>query len=148
MRDLDYMIATMQAAKEGKQIQVQRLPGPWMDIPTKDSYWNWEDQHYRVKPEPEKFELIHGGHYSVEHDGANLVFDDQFYFLAHKDIDALYQASRKARGIEEPKYIEPSDVLLEKPEGIVQYETAYKAARKEVFRLGYEAQKAALEKQS
>ena len=58
MTDIDYMIATMQAAKEGKAIQRRYRTHPvtdvyWKDTPKPD--WNWTDFNYRVKPaEPRK----------------------------------------------------------------------------------------------
>ena len=51
MQDIDYMIAVMQAAKEGKEIQRRHLHGidaPWIDTPKPS--WNWSTFDYRVKP--------------------------------------------------------------------------------------------------
>ena len=55
MNDIDYMIATMQAFKEGKAIQRRHLHGidaPWIDAPKPS--WNWSMFDYRVKPEPRR----------------------------------------------------------------------------------------------
>ena len=58
MNDIDYMIAVMQAAKEGKTIQSRRRhPRPdidacWRDAP--EPSWNWSTYDYRVKPEPRR----------------------------------------------------------------------------------------------
>lgn len=48
--DLDYMLQVMQAAKEGKLIEVKiGLEGTWeyCDIPC----WDWDGEDYRIKPE-------------------------------------------------------------------------------------------------
>lgn len=57
MQTLDDMIAVMQAAKDGKQIQCRQRkvshcsPQEWIGY--EPPYWNWVDFEYRVKPEPE-----------------------------------------------------------------------------------------------
>lgn len=59
MNDIDYMIAVLQAAKEGKAIQywARRNRGTdenWGDAPK--PIWNWATYDYRVKPaEPSRF---------------------------------------------------------------------------------------------
>jgi hypothetical protein len=57
MRNLDYMIAVMQAAKEGKRIQYWML-GVWHDCVTTQDVagleWNWGQYDYRIAPEPRK----------------------------------------------------------------------------------------------
>ena len=55
MTDIDYMIAVMQAAKEGKAIQrrhrhLHDIDVHWRDAPK--SSWNWTSFDYRVKPAP------------------------------------------------------------------------------------------------
>jgi len=53
----DQMIAVLQAAKEGKAIQmrakVNRLGGAWWDVA--DPFWDFHTCDYRVKPEPRVF---------------------------------------------------------------------------------------------
>ena len=53
MTDIDHMIAVMQAAKEGKAIQIRdrnplSIDRCWRDMP--DPSWNWGTREYRVKP--------------------------------------------------------------------------------------------------
>ena len=53
MTDIDYMIAVMQAAKEGKAIQRRRrnhsaIDENWRDAP--EQRWDWFTFDYRVKP--------------------------------------------------------------------------------------------------
>ena len=58
MTDIDYMIATMQAAKEGKAIQRRHLhdtDARWRDAP--EPSWNWSTFDYRVKPAPRRIWL-------------------------------------------------------------------------------------------
>ncbi len=55
MTDIDYMIATMQAAKEGKAIQSRsrthsNIDENWSDVTS--PLWNWDERDYRVKPAP------------------------------------------------------------------------------------------------
>lgn len=52
-RDLDYMLSVMQAAKEGKPIEVrERNAERWCEIDAEDCSWNWSAFDYRVAPEP------------------------------------------------------------------------------------------------
>ena len=53
MTYIDYAIAVMQAAKEGKAIQSRRsaycdIDANWKDTP--EPIWNWDTFDYRVKP--------------------------------------------------------------------------------------------------
>ena len=51
MTDIDHMIATMQAAKEGKTIQIlyhDDIDAGWID--TTRPLWDWRTRDYRVKP--------------------------------------------------------------------------------------------------
>jgi len=56
-KTLAEMISVMQAAQEGKAIQLKSSvhTGPWddwCDVSTIDAlYWNWREFNYRVKPE-------------------------------------------------------------------------------------------------
>lgn len=50
MKTLKEKIAVMQAVDEGKQIQCLNYKDRWVDIYT--PVWNWEENDYRVKPEP------------------------------------------------------------------------------------------------
>ena len=57
MNDIDYMIAVLQAAKEGKTIQygARRNRGTdknWGDA--SNPIWDWATYDYRVKPEPRR----------------------------------------------------------------------------------------------
>lgn len=58
----DQMIAVLQAAKDGKAIQmrakVNRLGGAWWDVA--DPFWDFSACDYRVKPEPRVFYAILG----------------------------------------------------------------------------------------
>ena len=51
MNDIDHMIAVMQAAKEGKTIQIlyhDDIDAGWID--TTRPLWDWRTCDYRVKP--------------------------------------------------------------------------------------------------
>lgn len=53
---IDEMIAVLQAAKAGKQIQCQENGLTyWMDVD--DPTWNFYRRSYRVKPEPREWEM-------------------------------------------------------------------------------------------
>ena len=54
---IDEMIAVLQAAKAGKQIQWQGKGSsiPWQDVTLPS--WSFDDLNYRVKPEPREFRL-------------------------------------------------------------------------------------------
>ena len=57
MTDIAHMIAVMQAAKEGKEIQFRDrcnrgTDDNWVDAPS--PIWNWATFDYRVKPEPRR----------------------------------------------------------------------------------------------
>ena len=63
MRDLQYMIDVMTAARDGKRIQSRTCPaynavaiGEWRDcqVPSGAWPWNWNDVDYRIAPEPKK----------------------------------------------------------------------------------------------
>jgi hypothetical protein len=57
MRDLQYMIDVMTAAREGKRIQVKTYNGEWADMPIVSNIsWNWglEGCDWRIAPEPRK----------------------------------------------------------------------------------------------
>ncbi len=54
---LKYKISVMQAALEGKPIQVQAGGfGEWID--TKNPHWIWNSNNYRVKPEEVSFVIV------------------------------------------------------------------------------------------
>jgi len=57
-RDLDYMIAVMKAAKEGKKIEGRHYGGDWWEV-KHEPLWNWRDIDYRIKPEeqPEECDI-------------------------------------------------------------------------------------------
>ena len=60
MKDIDHMIAVMQAFKEGKAIQYwarcnRGTDENWGDAP--NPIWNWATFEYRVKPEPRRIWL-------------------------------------------------------------------------------------------
>lgn len=51
MKTIEEMIAVMQAAKEGKKIEVyDSLKQIWIDA--EHPCWDWDAEDYRVKPEP------------------------------------------------------------------------------------------------
>ena len=54
MKTLKEMIAVMQAAEDGKQIQARsvRYDTIWVDV--EDPPWDWTRTEYRVKPETKK----------------------------------------------------------------------------------------------
>jgi len=52
---IDYIVSVMQAYQSGNDIQsIQRRStfAQWMDC--KSPYWDWCNNHYRIKPEPDK----------------------------------------------------------------------------------------------
>jgi hypothetical protein len=53
MMSIEEMIAVLQAAKEGKSIQLLCESGVW--VTTSSPQWNFRDVKYRVKPEPRTF---------------------------------------------------------------------------------------------
>lgn len=58
MSDLAYKISVMQAALEGKKIQVRMredTSGAWgCECDCTDAIWNWNTFDYRIAPEPRK----------------------------------------------------------------------------------------------
>jgi len=55
--DLDYMIAVMQAAKDGKEIEyLSSDKNKWIYV--KKPIWNWHYYDFRIKPEPPKPEYV------------------------------------------------------------------------------------------
>ena len=54
MRDLQYMIDVMTAARDGKLIQVDPVYGAnqWSAAP--EPTWDWRKHDYRIAPEPRK----------------------------------------------------------------------------------------------
>lgn len=64
MKTLQEKIAVMQAAADGKQIELWAGAG-WMNVTTAE--WNWASCDYRVKPEPRHvYAEVHvkGGHFA------------------------------------------------------------------------------------
>jgi hypothetical protein len=84
MKTLDEMIAVMQAAKEGKQIQSRPYKCSCCKPPKECTWrddnnpaWNWRIHDYRVKPEPRRWRghtTLDGGFISCDH--ANCKHDD------------------------------------------------------------------------
>ena len=76
MKDIDHMIAVLQAFKQGKAIQFRRRSHPDTDVYWKDTpkpCWDWDTFDYRVKPaEPRRvwlnFYPTMGGRSSVCYD--------------------------------------------------------------------------------
>ena len=57
MKTIGEMIAVMQAAKEGKEIEYcNRICGVWNDV-TIMPVWDWLSNDYRIKPEPKRVPL-------------------------------------------------------------------------------------------
>ena len=57
MKDIDHMIAVLQAFKKGKAIQSRYRPQQDIDvcwIDATEPSWDWDTFDYRVKPEPRR----------------------------------------------------------------------------------------------
>jgi hypothetical protein len=55
MRDLQYMIDVMTAARNGKQIQIKHKSGShWDNCFGQAVVWDWYKMDYRIAPEPRK----------------------------------------------------------------------------------------------
>ena len=57
MKTIDEMIAVMQAAKEGKQIEWKYLYSKCWNRTGLNIEWNWSCHDYRIKPEPKRVPL-------------------------------------------------------------------------------------------
>jgi len=59
MKTLAEKIEVMQAALDGKEIEVRNYPHEtnhqWADIDKKEIVWNWPNVDYRIKQEPMEF---------------------------------------------------------------------------------------------
>lgn len=102
MRILKEQIEVMQAADEGKEIEVENAPGCW--LPLQVLHFNWKAYDYRVKGElegvfiPKSNSMWAGWHVSKEGWLPNWSSSGKETFT-HENLDALHTASLKARGI-------------------------------------------------
>ncbi len=64
MKTIDEMIAVMERARKGAQIQARvRNGGDWFSIPY--PAWDWDTQDYRVEPVTKTMDIFLATHYSV-----------------------------------------------------------------------------------
>lgn len=84
MKEIEEMIAIMEAAKEGKKIQIRDVGSfDWFDIDTLP-IWNWREYDYRVKPEPKVRPYENAKEFldAMKEHGPFITRDDEVYKMA------------------------------------------------------------------
>ena len=89
MRDLQYMIDVVTAAKGGKRLQWRDrsdVECEWLNISPNGAVWNWDKYDYRIAPEPRRareFLFIDGDmrHFVEIDPGTFAAFDSKSFLV-------------------------------------------------------------------